>query len=165
MSGVEIAGLILGALPLVIHAVERYSQGVQSVRRYIKYRRELESLVRRLGLEVEMFRNICEELLNGIVSIDRMANMLDDPAGSVWSDPEIDQRLQKRLHRSYTVYLNTVKDMVVVLEEFKIRLKIDAMGEVSIEGSHSRGPQAHNEHIRFFRVSSLTLFLGAARRP
>lgn len=131
MSGVEIAGLVLGALPLVIHTLESYSQGVKSVKRFIKYRRELESVHRRLGLEVEMFRNICEELLTGLVPADKITDMLDGPTGPAWSDPDIEQLLKKRLQRSHTGFLSTVKDLVAALEEFKTRLKVDEAGEVS----------------------------------
>lgn len=130
MSGVEIAGLILGGFPIVIHTLERYSEGVQSVKRFFRYRREFRSLIRRLGLEVEIFRNICEELLNGLVPADQIVDMLDTPGGSAWSDPRVGQLLKRRLRRSYTGYLSTVKDMILAVEEFKIRLKVKEVGEV-----------------------------------
>jgi hypothetical protein len=56
MSGVEVAGLVLGALPLVIAALEEYKRGLKPLRRLFGAKLELESLMRRLRNERFLFR-------------------------------------------------------------------------------------------------------------
>ncbi|TLD29939.1 uncharacterized protein E2P81_ATG06592 [Venturia nashicola] len=57
MSGVEAAGLILAAIPLVISLGENYAEGFRTIKRWRKYDRELKSLCRRMRSEEELFRN------------------------------------------------------------------------------------------------------------
>jgi hypothetical protein len=163
MSGVEIAGLILGAFPIVIHTLEQYANGVQYVKRFWKYRREFESLIRRLELEVEIFRNTCEELLTGLVPADQITDILNDPAGPAWSDPGVEQLLKKRLQRSHTGYLCTVQNMIAAVEELKVRLRIDRLGEVkpskSFISSKSRTcimkVEFHHRFLTYARVDTI----------
>src|SRR5436305_14478578 len=103
MSGAEIIGLIFGATPLIISVLEHYVEGVSTVKRYLKYKNELQGLHRKLGNEYEIFINTCELLLNGIVHRDEIALMLGQPGGETWKKPHIDRVLQERLQRSYPV--------------------------------------------------------------
>lgn len=45
MSGLEVAGVVLGALPLVISALEHYANRVASFKRYRKYRIQFQGLI------------------------------------------------------------------------------------------------------------------------
>ena len=76
MSGVEAAGLILGALPLVVSGLESYIEGVATIKRYFRYKNELKSLLRALTTEYDIFRNTCEELLEGLVQAQKMMMLL-----------------------------------------------------------------------------------------
>ncbi|KAK2761692.1 hypothetical protein FQN54_001520 [Arachnomyces sp. PD_36] len=124
MSGVEAAGLVLGAIPLIVVCLKTYIQGVATVKRYFKYKNELKSLLRALTTEYDIFRNNCEELLEGLVQIRTMALLLQDPGGDRWKDAMLEEKLRNRLRGAYTGYLETVDDMNSVVEEFKGRLKL-----------------------------------------
>lgn len=67
MSGIELAGLVLGAIPVVVAGLESYIKGVATIKRYSKYKNELKSLRTSLTTEYDIFRNSCEELLEGLV--------------------------------------------------------------------------------------------------
>ena len=124
MSGIEVAGLVLGTIPLIAAGLETYIQGVATIRRYLKYKNELKSLLRALTTEYDIFRNSCEELLEGLVQTRTMALLLQDPGGDPWKDPMLEKKLRIRLQGAYTGYLETVDDMNSVVEEFKRRLKL-----------------------------------------
>jgi hypothetical protein len=145
MSGAEVAGFILSAIPLLISGLEHYAEGVSTIRRYLKYKNELRSLLRNLNTEYDIFRNTCEELLEGIVPAQRMALLLDNPGGNLWKDQAIEKKLKNRLQSSYSGYLQTVNDMEDTVNEFKRRLKLGPDGKVRMpspnlihHGTHGR---------------------------
>jgi hypothetical protein len=125
MSGVEAAGFVLAAIPLVISFMEHYADGVRTINRWRKYDRELKSLCRRLRSEEELFRNTCELLLRDIVdSEQQLETLVLNPAGLEWSDPALESRLQSKLSRSYVVYMEVVEDMKDAVNGIKDRIGI-----------------------------------------
>jgi hypothetical protein len=136
MSGAEVAGFVLAAIPLLISGLEHYAEGVTTIRRYLKYKNELRSLLRNLNTEYDIFRNTCEELLEGIVPARKMALLLENPGSDLWKDQVIEQKLKNRLQSSYSGYLETVDDMEDAVNEFKRRLKLGSDGKVHILSPH-----------------------------
>lgn len=134
MSGVEAAGFILAAIPLVISFVEHYAEGVRTINRWRKYARELKSLCRRLRSEEELFRNMCELLLRDIVSSEQeLETLVSSPAGLGWSDPDLERRLQEKLSaRSYAVYREVVEEMLDIVNAIKDRMGIENDGKVRL---------------------------------
>jgi hypothetical protein len=76
VTGVETAGLILGSIPLIISALEHYAEGIETIGKWWRYKRELASLKRILGAEYDRFLNTLEELLAGIVPDATLAELL-----------------------------------------------------------------------------------------
>lgn len=48
MSGVEIAGLVLGAIPIVYAALENYERALDPMKAFARWRGELEKLIKDL---------------------------------------------------------------------------------------------------------------------
>jgi hypothetical protein len=136
MSGLEVAGIVLGAIPLVVSALEHYIDGVQTVRRLFGYRLELKKLVMVLVTEDATFRNTCEKLLDGIASPSTVESLLQDPGGLLWNDPALNRKLKARLQTSHSVYMTRVQDMNEALEVFKQRLALGPDGKVSSSPLH-----------------------------
>ncbi|OMP81792.1 hypothetical protein BK809_0006100 [Diplodia seriata] len=133
MSGIEVAGLVLGALPLIIHAITVYADGVSTVERYFKYEIPLRNLHRALEAEYVIYQNTCEELLNGIVEgNEQRAALLDKPGGPDWAKPALEERLKQRLSRAYTAYIGTMKSMKDTVSGIEALLKLDKTGKVRI---------------------------------
>ena len=65
MSSVEVTGIVLGAIPLLIAALEHYADGIHIIRRWFRYKRELKSLIRMLRAEYSKFLGTCERVLYG----------------------------------------------------------------------------------------------------
>jgi hypothetical protein len=111
MSGLETAGVVLGALPLIISALEHYAEGVRTAKRFWQYKSEFRSLILQVRTEREIFVNTLERLLIGIIRIERIAEYLSHPVGELWRSPDLDVKLQERLRGSYEVYVDNVQGM------------------------------------------------------
>lgn len=118
MSGFEVVGIVLGTIPLILTAIEKY-KAVGSPR---KYARELNSLRRSLGVELEIFEGICERLLTGVVANTDIEKMIREPFGPVWQDQEINRRIRLRLWKSYTSFEGTAQDMLEALDQLSTKL-------------------------------------------
>ena len=128
MSGLEIAGAVLGSIPLVISAIEHYANGISTARRYLKYQTEMEDLLRKIRTEQKLFKNTIETLLNGIASDERMSDIV--AGGNFWQEPDIELKLKDRLRDAYDIYLDNVCGMEASLQRFREKLALDQAGKV-----------------------------------
>jgi hypothetical protein len=111
MSAFEITGIVLGSIPLIISALEHYGEGVRTFRRLYQYRWELKSITTELKTEQVLFRNTCEILLDGLADSKVLEELLENPGGNAWRDPVLQRKLERRLHSSYSVYMERVVGM------------------------------------------------------
>jgi hypothetical protein len=56
-SGVEAAGIVLGAIPLILAGLQFYAEGIGVTKRYWKYREEVNSLLVELRTENSIYIN------------------------------------------------------------------------------------------------------------
>lgn len=140
MSGIEAAGLVLGAIPLVVAGLKSYVEGVATVKRYFRYKNELKSLLRGLTTEYDIFRNSCEELLEGLAQPHEMTILLEKPGEGLWKDPVIQQKLKGRLQEAYLGYIETMNAMESAVMDFQMRLKLK---DGKVGHVHLGCPNAH----------------------
>ena len=133
MTGVETAGLVLGSIPLVVSGLEHYADGVSTITKWWRYKRELSSLVRVLDAEYARFLGTCEILLQDLIPPNDLKWLLENPQSSQWNDKSLDQKLKMRLGRSYSPYMNSVEDMASAVEVLKAKLELDVDGNVSFK--------------------------------
>lgn len=120
MSGAEAAGLILAVLPLVMHTVDSYVQGVQTLKRFRtrRYREELEDYKLRIDTQRTEFLNTLELLFDGIVDReDELRDLITNPKGQLWTESTIEAKLRKRLAHSYEVYIQTMWKLYSLLQQ------------------------------------------------
>ncbi|KAK5989761.1 hypothetical protein PT974_08021 [Cladobotryum mycophilum] len=122
MSGFEVIGVVLGAIPLIISALEHYREGAQVMHRWRNYDRERKSLIRNLMTEHVKLQNTCEGLLVGLVPPTRIEAMVKDPLGDLWKEEEIQRKIRARLSRTWSVFEENIKSMEVAIEEMKRKL-------------------------------------------
>jgi hypothetical protein len=131
MSGIEVAGLVLGAIPLILAGLEFYSNGIQVTKRYWRYREEFKSLVVELRCEHTMCVNSINMLLIGVVPPKEMVEFLANPGGDDrWKEKRFDRKLRERLGTSYSSYMDTITEMNRTAKIFKERLKLGPDGKV-----------------------------------
>ncbi|KAK6541414.1 hypothetical protein TWF694_007226 [Orbilia ellipsospora] len=123
MSGIEIAGLLLGAIPLVISALEHYEDIIGPTKAFFKYKGELDRAIRDLRNQHALFEQSIELLLAPVTDGQQLNEMIDNTNSGLWKDPDIEGRLKENLGRAYQPYLRTVQDIQTTM--IGIALKLD----------------------------------------
>ena len=131
MSGFEIAGVILGSIPLVISALEHAGEGISAIQRWRKYKRELESLIRNLQTEQLRLQDVCEKLLIGLVPASQVEAMINDPLGKLWSREDIENKIRLRLWKASRLFRETVMGIKIAIDEIKAEIDSQKDGNVS----------------------------------
>jgi hypothetical protein len=131
MSGFEVAGVILGSLPLVISAMEAYMSFLKDWGRVPS---ELRSIHRNLTTERTKLYNVCDQLLRDIVPEREIEPMLQDPMGPLWQAKEANDKIRRVLWNSYGPFEATVLEIKEALDSMTQRLQID----ISPEGQVSQ---------------------------
>lgn len=130
-SGVELAGVILGGIPLIIIGIDHYADGVRTIKKWWRYKRELESLARTLIIEKILFAGICERLLNELVIDDDLfVELIENPGGPLWKDERLERKLRQHLGSKYSLYQAFIEEMSSAVKELVRRLEIDDQGQV-----------------------------------
>lgn len=133
MSGVEVVGLVLGAIPLLISGLEHYAEGVETIRKVRHSAAEFRKIRTALMVQHRIFIGSLMILLKDEVDEDVLAEWIaNTQAQSNSPRASIDQRLRLRLGPDYSAYKDGAEAMVNTLEEFRLSLKIRPDGKVSI---------------------------------
>lgn len=130
-TGVETAGLVLASIPLIVDGLGHYVNGLQTIRYWRRYRRELQNYARALGCQRKKFLNTLELLFDGIVETDEeLASLVNDPLGASWRREKFKKSLMVRLDHNYEDFLETLQNMHDSLEEIAAKLKLGESGKV-----------------------------------
>lgn len=130
MSGLEVAGVVLGGISLLISGLEHYAEGAQTIKIMFRARSVFKGLSRSLEVERQIFYNTIELLLKDCVDDDALQDLLENVGGPAWSEPAVEDALQRRLAKSYRVYFETVEEMNRVVAQFHERLPVGDDGKV-----------------------------------
>ncbi|KAL7936010.1 hypothetical protein V8C35DRAFT_296600 [Trichoderma chlorosporum] len=122
MSGFEIAGIVLRAIPLIVSGLENYQNGVRLIQRWRKYDKELQSLIRNIETERVKLQNVCEKLLDGLVPPSQIDAMVEEPDGDLWKNEEIQKKIRVRLWRSWSVFEEKLKDIQAAIKDISERV-------------------------------------------
>lgn len=137
MSGLEVAGVVLGAIPIVVAALELSVKGVSTLNKWRAYRRHIKNLIQDLETEHCKLENVLEQLLSEIARQDQIEEMIQNPFGPLWNDRSIQDRVQKRLWKSEKVFRNNVEGIKEAVDELKERLGIDGDFHEKVQVCHN----------------------------
>ncbi|KAL2072887.1 hypothetical protein VTL71DRAFT_12230 [Oculimacula yallundae] len=102
MSGFEVAGVVLGSVPLLISAIQYYAKGIATMKRTAKYKAQADDLVVDLIWAHSSLRNTCEKLLSRLqLSDEEVIFLIQNLNGLAWSSPALDERIQRALRSDY----------------------------------------------------------------
>ncbi|KAF4880732.1 hypothetical protein CGCSCA1_v000446 [Colletotrichum siamense] len=130
----EIAGLVLGAVPLVISALEHYQEFVDPAVAFFKWRGELSKVILRLVTERATYDQNLRLMLARIVSHDELDRMVEDPQDHLWTSRELLLDLKSELSRAYGPCMALVKEMEAVMVTIAAGLDIDGSDQVLDNG-------------------------------
>lgn len=125
MSGFEIAGIVLGSLPLVISALEHYESGMDRVTVFFKWKDELDKAKRDLGLQHVYYEMTLREILVDVASAAELEEMMGKPESPLWKSPELRAELREKLGLAYPVYEYTIQQMSCHLKTLASHLDIE----------------------------------------
>jgi len=125
MSGIELAGLIIGVFPLLIHALERYGEGAELLSDWWRIQRAYKKCKHDLEYHQILFEeNVERFLLPLVVDDDELKTLMNDPAGELWEEKELEDRLKERLPKSYQLFLGIMGDINDLMESMKKELGV-----------------------------------------
>lgn len=124
MSGTEVVGFVLGAIPLLISGLEHYADGIHTMKNMWDYDAVVTHLVGEFRLAQAIFRHSCQELLMHILPDSEAAKLLDG-ASPNWDDSELDKKLREQLGSDYQAYLHAVGGLRRRLTLFTRKLGLD----------------------------------------
>jgi hypothetical protein len=123
MSGIEVAGLVLGGLPLLISALE-YLVKLR------KFRREYQKDLNRLQYIQLVYRESMRTLLvplqyDGTLDATQIELLLDHPSSQGWSDPDVQDEVSRRLGKFKDSYFKGLQDMNNTISELAKAIKVE----------------------------------------
>lgn len=126
MSGFEVVGVVLGAVPLLISALEHYSDGIEIIGEMLEYREVVQDLVCSFDTATARFRLTCERLLAPLALPETtLLALLEDPESKAWEEEDLSAQLRKRLGTSYRPYSSSVKRLMKRVNKFAEKLGLD----------------------------------------
>ncbi|KAH7133792.1 hypothetical protein EDB81DRAFT_904068 [Dactylonectria macrodidyma] len=127
MSGFEVAGVVLGAFPIAITAVEQYRDVAKRLNLFYAVRPEYKRCRDQLAYYQILFKTHLRQLLLPlVVDDDKIEELLADPGGSGWKKKPLDDLLQKRMKDAYETYFEFVKEMGTIMCELNKELALDS---------------------------------------
>ncbi|OAK94976.1 hypothetical protein IQ06DRAFT_297873 [Phaeosphaeriaceae sp. SRC1lsM3a] len=126
MSGFEVAGIVLAAFPLIISGLEHWRDVAKVGGFYWRVRKEYTACRREVDFHVILYKRNLKELLLPIMDdAEEVADLVNDPGGRGWTDKAVQERLEKRLQESYTLYMDIIHEMNDVAEALRNDLAFD----------------------------------------
>lgn len=125
----EAAGLALATISLIVTALEKYAETLETIRLFAtdRYRRYLERYSHLLGAQQASLVNAIEIALAVKISEEDITDILNlpDSTGSVWKDRALQAKLRKNLGRDYDTFMNIIGEVQHVLQGLNHSLEKD----------------------------------------
>ena len=131
MSAFEAAGIALTVFPIVISGLNHVVTAIHTIKRWKNYKLRLMEYANLLESASVFFLDTLDQLLSDIVqSKAELSALLRDPGGPSWHENNYEEKLRRRLDRSYIPYLKTMAKLVQALRAMCTRLGVDNAGFV-----------------------------------
>ncbi|KAF2441452.1 hypothetical protein P171DRAFT_418037 [Karstenula rhodostoma CBS 690.94] len=106
MSGLEIAGVLLGAFPLLISGIEHWHNVAKAGGYFWRVRKEYNKCRRDVNYhEILYKRNLRALLAPVVIEAEEVKQLMDNPGGDGWKNVDLQARLELRLQESYRTYM------------------------------------------------------------
>ncbi|KAI0381383.1 hypothetical protein F5Y04DRAFT_81310 [Hypomontagnella monticulosa] len=117
MSGFEIAGVVLGAFPIAIEALERYREVYKRFGLFYQIRTEFLKCSHNLKIQRVSFTSHLRRLLLPVIEDDiKLNELLSNPGGEAWKDQEITELLIHRLgEESHNLFIECINGVGEVM--------------------------------------------------
>ena len=121
----EAAGFVLAVVPLLISAVECYQEGMDPIKAFWGWERELPQFIRKLRNQEVHYQQTIKLLLEPVTSEEELAEMIGDPMSSAWKDEGIAENLRDKLGESHQAYQDVINDVDRIMRAIASKLDLD----------------------------------------
>ncbi|RYP77949.1 hypothetical protein DL771_000808 [Monosporascus sp. 5C6A] len=127
MSGMEVAGVVLGAFPVALEALEKYREVATRAGLFHRIKLKHRQCRNRLERERLVFTGNLKQLLLPVITDDeKIAEMLSNPGGLSWEDKATSDLLRARLMDSHDMYMDCIEHLDGVMKELIQVLALDS---------------------------------------
>ncbi|KAL4911011.1 hypothetical protein BDW74DRAFT_172466 [Aspergillus multicolor] len=125
MSGIEIGGIVLGAFPLVINALEHYNSGLHIVRLWetTNYEKEVGGILLEMEVQATIFRHTYLSLLRHVLDQQSVVKLLMEPNGIEKHSMSITPRLKTHLGPQWQMYSKLMEQLRNLLNTLRLHMQ------------------------------------------
>ena len=126
MSGIEIAGLVLGSFPILLNCLDYYREGFEPLEEWWNFRTHFIVFVDDIRHQMMKYNENMIRLLDPIVPDNSSLTVLvRNPKDPRWTDGSLAGLLEQRLASEHGRFLRIVQRMEGVVGELKKLLRIE----------------------------------------
>ncbi|KIX00630.1 uncharacterized protein Z518_09695 [Rhinocladiella mackenziei CBS 650.93] len=120
MSGIEVAGLILGAIPILTEGLQTYRKSLKAVKPAFEKRKTIDSLLRALSRQA----TILEELLKSVLIESGCEIPSSFPAGieQILTDSETQEAVKDYLGSKHDIFIFTLEDCDEIFHRLALKI-------------------------------------------
>lgn len=125
MSGLEIAGIVLGAFPVLTQGLKQFREWAKTAEHFKHIHLEYNRWLSELGVQELYFKNHLKTLLLPTLIDDaRIRALLADPSGPGWKEETVVAAIRTRLGDGFELYLQCLEGMHDTLQEMREELPL-----------------------------------------
>ena len=130
MSGLEVVGVVLGAFPFLISAMEHYEETKSASKLWYRikksHRKDLGNLKHcELMFKIHLDELLLPLLLDGVTGQVNYEELLTNPGGPGWRQENIEDALAERLFGNHSSYLDLLNEVVEVMAKLSKATKVE----------------------------------------
>jgi hypothetical protein len=119
MSGIEVAGLAFGILPILIEVVKSYSTVADGLHTFRHYSKEVKYVSLQTNVQNGIFLNHCRLLLRLVEDDEVAEDMLEDRSDQRWTSKELNDKLNVVLKKSIALCCSIIEGTRDAIDEMK----------------------------------------------
>lgn len=127
MSGIEVAGLVLGSFPILLNCLDYWREGFEPLEEWWNFRTHFIAFIDDIRHQMMRYNENMIRLLEPIIADNDSLNpLVRDAKEPRWTNGSLDVSLEVRLASEHGRFLRIVKKMEEVVESLKKLLQIKA---------------------------------------
>lgn len=119
MSGLEIAGVVLGAFPIIISGLEQWQEAARIGKIFLQPDVERNLCLFDLRVQIWLYKMNMKALLIPVADERQVEEMIEAASSPHWRDPRLVDSLEARLKGSYEEYMGIMERMNITVEQLR----------------------------------------------
>jgi hypothetical protein len=119
MSGIEVAGLVFGILPILVEVVKSFSTVADGLHTFRHYSKEVKSISLQVNVQNGIFLNHCRLMLRLVEDEKAAEDMLEDRSDRRWTSKDLNDKLNNVLRDSFELCYSIIEETKDIIDEIK----------------------------------------------